>query len=34
VTQEISKALENIADKKNLEIKGNKRQVAHEKKIR
>ena len=33
VTQEISNALKNIADKKNLEIKGNKRQVAHEKKI-
>jgi Relaxase/Mobilisation nuclease domain len=33
VTQEISKALENIADKKNLEIKGNKRHVAHEKTI-
>ena len=33
LTHQISSALKNITDKKNLEIKGNKRQVAHEKKI-
>lgn len=33
LTHQISSALKNITDKKNLEMKGNKRQVAHEKKI-